>query len=370
MNNIQKRIYALEKKQKTISDKLDKYEYDYNDEKKKLNGANEFTFKDTQKNVTMTNFPPTTVLDKNYRNVLDNRLEIIMGKINDNIINQNYIDFYEFLLKGRPKYSITKSKNTLNTNIKQNSIKEENSIKDDNSNKIKSVNSSTNNNIDNNINNSNKNINDGNNNIKISNNIQITKNVINENQLQENNIIQQPPKKIEISYHDIEQPNNEDFENKKKIELLNKQQNIFLSNELTLLKCKLNKIRKENEFLQSLIHEKGVVKNTNVLEKFIGTFVEKLSLNWNDIVEMIIEEILYDEIMELNEIELNKMNYNKNKKMLFDLYMKNKEGSNNLSEEDNTNIDLLVGNIDLIKKIINSVKKTENELRAKYKFKK
>ena len=100
------------------------------------------------------------------------------------------------------------------------------------------------------------------------------------------------------------------------MELLHKQQNIFLSNELTKLKIKLNKIRKDNEFLQSVINEKGMVKNTNVLEKFIGKFVERLSLNWDDIVNMIIDEILIDEVYELNELDLKKINYEKNKNKL------------------------------------------------------
>ena len=146
---------------------------------------------------------------------------------------------------------------------------------------------------------------------------------------------------------------------------MHKQQNIFLGNELTLVKCKLNKIRKENEFLQSLIHEKGMVKNTNVLEKFIGGFVEKLSLNWNEIVENIIDEIIIDEIHELNEIELNKINYEKNKNILIkNLYNAGFGGI--IPEEQNTYVDLLLGNVEQIKKILNSVKESENNIKAKY----
>ena len=138
-----------------------------------------------------------------------------------------------------------------------------------------------------------------------------------------------------------------------------------MGNELTLLKIKLNKIRKENEFLQSLIHEKGMVKNTNVLEKFIGGFVEKLSLNWNEIVENIIDEIIIDEIHELNEIELNKVNYEKNKNILIkNLYNVGFGGI--IPEEQNTYADLLIGNVEQIKKILNSVKESENNIKAKY----
>ncbi len=141
-----------------------------------------------------------------------------------------------------------------------------------------------------------------------------------------------------------------------------------MGNELTLLKCKLNKIRKENEFLQSLIHEKGMVKNTNVLEKFIGGFIEKLSLNWNEIVESIIDEILIDEIHELNEIELNKINHEKNKNIL--VHNLNNAGVRGILPEGDVeeyeNVDLLLGNIEQIKKILNSVKESENNIKAKY----
>ena len=34
--------------------------------------------------------------------------------------------------------------------------------------------------------------------------------------------------------------------------------------------------------------------------------------------------------------------------------------------EDNTNVDLLIGNIEQIKKILNSVKESENNIKAKY----
>ena len=94
----------------------------------------------------------------------------------------------------------------------------------------------------------------------------------------------------------------------------------------------------------------------------------ELSLNWNEIVESIIDEIIVDEIYELNEIELNKDNYEKNKsKLINNLYNAGIWGI--IPEEENTNIDLLIGNVEQIKKIINSVKESENNIRAKYNIK-
>jgi hypothetical protein len=204
----------------------------------------------------------------------------------------------------------------------------------------------------------------------ISNNKNNKNNKFNINDINNNNQIKlnKGPEKanIYISYNGPGKINLEDAQNQQNLELLHKQQNIFLGNELTLLKCKLNKIRKENEFLQSLIHEKGMVKNTNVLEKFIGGFVEKLSLNWNDIVNEIIDEIIVDEIHELNEIELNKVNYEKNKNKIINNLFSAELGGIIPEEENNANIDLLIGNVEQIKRILNSVKESENNIKAKY----
>ena len=49
-----------------------------------------------------------------------------------------------------------------------------------------------------------------------------------------------------------------------------------------------------------------MIKNSEILEKFIGGFVKNLPITWNEIVEDIIDEILKNEIHELNEIELKK----------------------------------------------------------------
>ena len=116
MKKVKNKFYDLERKQKEISDKLDKYEYNFNNEQKKVNNIDDFTFKNNNNN----NFESCAKIDKDYRKVLDRRLDEIMGKINDNIINQNYIDFYNFLLKGRPKITKYKKDNQQKQNVSQN----------------------------------------------------------------------------------------------------------------------------------------------------------------------------------------------------------------------------------------------------------
>lgn len=366
--------------QKEISDKLDNYEYNFNNEHKKVNDISDFTFQNNNNN---NNFESCAKIDKDYQKVLNKRLDNIMGRINDNIINQNYIDFYNFLLKGKKNKSkkskqsilnqnketsndkinkIGSNNNTKINNEEEQNIKRENEIDNMENNKINIIKSNNNRNEIEHKNIININNEISNNDINKDNNFNIEKEI-----KTQNNINDIKKMHIHISYNPEGKINLEDFQNRQKLEFLHKQQNIFLENELTLLKCKLNKIRKQNEFLQSLIHEKGMVKNANVLEKFIGGFVEKLMLNWNEIVENIIDGIIIDEIHELNEIELNKVNYEKNKITLINnLYKAGYGGIIPDKIEDNTNVDLLTGNIEQIKKILNTIKESENNIKAKY----
>ena len=125
-----KKLHDLEKKQREISEKLDKFDYSYDKEQKKVNDINKILDKDNN-----GNFESCAKIDKDYQKVLDKRLEDIMGKINDSIINQNYIDFYNFLLKGRPKYYKSKKKeNGLNKNNGNDEINKNKNVNKDNNN--------------------------------------------------------------------------------------------------------------------------------------------------------------------------------------------------------------------------------------------
>jgi len=408
-----KKMYDLEKKKREISEKLDKFDYSYNKEQKKVNNKNEILDKDNNGNIESC-----AKIDKDYQKVLDKRLEDIMDKINDNIINQNNIDFYNFLLKGRPKYyKSQKKENGLNKNDANDDLnknKNKNGIKDNDNgsnNKIinnkniqknedddeneryegefdninindidnKNVNNLDNkdnnldndNNILNNNNFDNNNLNNDNNNlnnynINIGNNINIDNNNINDNnQLKKYNI---PPNlNVHISYNWGGNINLEEMKNQNNI----KQQNNILAKELTSLKDELNKTRKENnKLLQELIYKKGMIKNTNILDNFVDGFMEKLSLNWDEIVNNIIDEIINGEIQELNEIELNKMKYKQNKnKMKKNLYNSGLGGIVPNKNEQNTNEDFILDNIELIKKIVYDVNENENNVKIKYNLK-
>ena len=380
MNSVQKKLKHLEELKKDISAKLDKYEYNFDKEKEKIDMLDLNIKKEENNNNSNKS---NNILGKNYKEIMNKRLDDIMGKIDDNIINQNYSDLYKFLLSASPYKKIKQEK--IRQSKEKEEIKEieEKEIIKENENEpiIKESISRNNNNKNNNqIIQSEKEINKS-----ISEHIEkeeLTsqkeeekqselKNDIREMVQEKNNNNTKKEKDIIIEYDGSGKVDFEELKSKQNSELLQKQQNIYLSNELLTLKNKLNNLRKDNEFLKSVINEKGMVKNTNVLEKFIGKFVERLSLNWDEIVEMIIDEILLDETYILNEIDLKKINYEKNKKILVKNLIKAGFGGilPEAEENPNTNMDLIFDNIDFIKKVLNNVKQNETDMKIKYNIK-
>ena len=130
MNSVQKKLQDLERLKKEMSDKLDKYEYNINKNNEKIDLS--ILKKDDLKN--------NNEGGKNLRQIMNQRLDEIMGKIDDNIINQNYSYFYKFLSKASP---YQKNKTQI---IKQNPENKSNSDSNNNSNN----NSYKNNNINSN----------------------------------------------------------------------------------------------------------------------------------------------------------------------------------------------------------------------------
>ena len=118
-----------------------------------------------------------------------------------------------------------------------------------------------------------------------------------------------------------------------------------------------------------------MVKNITVLEKFIGKFVERLSLNWDEIVNMIIDELLIEEAYELNKIDLKKMKYDRNKlvknmiKAGFGGILSEKDEKSSYYGSVSSNMELIEENIDFIKKMLKNCKDNENEIKKKYNLK-
>ena len=99
-------------------------------------------------------------------------------------------------------------------------------------------------------------------------------------------------------------------EKNSKISKFYDRENFYLANQLVKLRCKLNLINNKNKLLKNILHKNIEVKNCNILDKFINSFIEKLAINWKEISELIIDELIEQEIYNLNELELYKMNLN------------------------------------------------------------
>ena len=174
------------------------------------------------------------------------------------------------------------------------------------------------------------------------------------------------PTKIQLSYNNGFNQNydnfSETFEDKNNLYLLTKKQNIFLENELINLKVKINKIRNSNQLLKNLLNKENKCKNPKILEKFIENFIEKLAVNWNEICDLIIDEMIEQEVYELNELELKKIHFDELKLTTFKDVLKNAPKINNNNNQNN----LMFESFYEIQRICNEIKNKEFEIQNKY----
>ena len=312
MENVQKKLNKISNLQQTISSKLDKF-----DEK---NSNNEDILKDSLS---------TDISNNEYKQTLNNRLDLIMGKINDNIINKNYLNFYDFLLNRKKFFEENQKKELLIETQKLEKIKE----------KIKE--------------------NISNNDLK---NESIQADIHRSQSLK-------IPTKIQLSYNNGFNQNydnfSETFDDKNNLYLLTKKQNVFLENELINLKVKINKIRNSNQLLKNLLNKENKCKNPKILEKFIENFIEKLAVNWNEICDLIIDEMLEQEVFELNELELKKIHFDELKLTTFKDVLKNAPNKINFNNNNNQN-NLMFESFYEIQRICNEIRNKEFEIQNKY----
>ena len=312
MENVQKKLNKISNLQQTISSKLDKF-----DEK---NSNNEDILKDSLS---------TNISNNEYKQTLNNRLDLIMGKINDNIINKNYLNFYDFLLNRKKFFEENQKKELLIETQKLEKIKE----------KIKE--------------------NISNNDLK---NESIQADIHRSQSLKF-------PTKIQLSYNNGFNQNydnfSETFDDKNNLYLLTKKQNVFLENELINLKVKINKIRNSNQLLKNLLNKENKCKNPKILEKFIENFIEKLAVNWNEICDLIIDEMIEQEVFELNELELKKIHFDELKLTTFKDVLKNAPNKINFNNNNNQN-NLMFESFYEIQRICNEIRNKEFEIQNKY----
>ena len=309
MENVQKELNKMSNLQQTISSKLDKFD-------EKLNSNNENFLKDSLS---------TDISNNEYKQTLNNRLDLIMGKINDNIINKNYLNFYDFLLNRKKFFEENQQKEILLESQKLKKIKEEQKISNNENLKNESIQAD----------------------IHRSQSLKF-------------------PTKIQLSYNNGFNQNynnfSETFDDKNNLYLLTKKQNVFLENELINLKVKINKIRNSNQLLKNLLNKENKCKNPKILEKFIENFIEKLAVNWNEICDLIIDEMLEQEVYELNELELKKIHFDELKLTTFKDVLKNAPKINNNNNQNN----LMFESFYEIQRICNEIKNKEFEIQNKY----
>ncbi len=312
MENVQKELNKISNLQQTISSKLDKFDEKYSN--------NENILKDSLS---------TDISNNEYKQTLNNRLDLIMGKINDNIINKNYLNFYDFLLNRKKFFEENQKKEFLIETQKLEREKE----------KIKE--------------------NISNNDLK---NESIQADIHRSQSLKF-------PTKIQLSYNNGFNQNynnfSETFDDKNNLYLLTKKQNVFLENELINLKVKINKIRNSNQLLKNLLNKENKCKNPKILEKFIENFIEKLAVNWNEICDLIIDEMLEQEVYELNELELKKIHFDELKLTTFKDVLKNAPNKTNFNNNNIQN-NLMFESFYEIQRICNEIRNKEFEIQNKY----
>ncbi len=135
----------------------------------------------------------------------------------------------------------------------------------------------------------------------------------------------------------------------------------LLNNELIKLNLKLNKIKSKNNLFQNILKNNQGINNCKFMDKIITGFIENLVINWNEIVNLLIDEILEEEIFNLNEMELYKLEkekYSTNNKLN---YIENPSCNSN-----NENILHDKNSLYEINKLISNYKEEENEILNKY----
>ena len=254
-------------------------------------------------------------IDPKYRNELDERMDLLMKKIDQNINNNKYNQFNMIIHDSKINYI-----NNFNNAIPENIESEE---KDED----------------------------------IVENIQ-EENIEEEKSQKFNNKTEKP----------ISLKNQNETKNKNE-EIINKllKRNKFLENELNYLKYKLSNIESQKNFVQEIVKNDTYIKR-HLFDIFTVDYYKKIAMNWKSISNELIDELIMDEIHELTKVKLKLRNINRIEEE------KEKENKLNQEKKELSPIDieqfiLFNDNLKGIKQTIKSVKESERNLCKKYKIK-
>ena len=248
-------------------------------------------------------------IDIKYRSKLNERMDLLMKKIDQKIINNNYNQLN--MIIQNPKINYINN----NNNIIQENIEKEDKEDDEDNDDIEKI--SEEKNIDKNETKKNK-----------------TKNEIKDNNNKNNEII------------------------------INKllKRNKFLEKELNYYKYKLDKIENQKKFIQDIIKNDTYIKR-HLFDIFTVDYYKNIALNWKEVSNLLIEELIIDEIQNLTEVKLK---LRKIKRINEENEQKENE-SKEISQIDIEEFNLFNENLKGIKQAIKSVKESERNLCKKYK---
>lgn len=268
----------------------------------------------------INNFPN---IDSEYRKQLDERMDLLMEKIDQNINNTN-------------------NYNQLNMIIHNSKINYINNYKPNNNN---------------------------NNYYQIDKSLE--KNYIHPNDNDIGEIIEEKSEeevsqKLESKKETISSKN-QLIKDKENDNLKNKllKRNKFLENEINYLKYKLNSIQNQKNFIQKVIINDNNMKRY-LFDIFTVNYFKQIALNWKEVSDFLIDELIIDEIHELTKIKLKSR---KNERTEEEKEKKLNGNNLQLSPVEFEELILFNNSLKGIKETIKSVKESEKNLCKKYKIK-
>jgi len=141
--------------------------------------------------------------------------------------------------------------------------------------------------------------------------------------------------------------------------------NKFLENEINYLKYKLNSIQSQKNFIQKVIMNDNNMKRY-LFDIFTVNYFKQIALNWKEVSDFLIDELIIDEIHELTKIKLKSR---KNERTEEEKEKKLNGNNLQLSPVEFEELILFNNSLKGIKETIKSVKESEKNLCKKYKIK-
>ena len=262
-----------------------------------------------------------TNIDAKYRNELNERMDSLMKKIDQNIMSNKYNQINMVIHNPKVNYI-----NNFNNIIPENNESEEKEKDEDN--------------------------------------IENIEEEIKENEKDEE-INLKPNNNNEETFSQKNQNENNVSNDNKNEEIINKllKRTKYLENELNYVKYRLNNVESQKNFVQDIIINDTYIKR-HLFDIFTVDYFKKIALNWKTISNELIDELIMDEIHELTKVKLKLRHINR-----IEEEENEPEEKKELSPIDMEEFILFNENLKGIKQTIKSVKESERNLCKKYKVK-